>query len=321
MNALPAVSLPLVTSLPFPPPPRLPGVRRASARSLGFALGGLAALCLLGSPSIRAADSRASVSSGPRPATLAGEFETQGLTEAFLDATLSPPVAGILGKHFFKEGDAVEAGQVILELDKRMEELEVARRQTVLENSSEVLRRTEELATRTRSVAKEELDKHRAENRIAQAELDLAQEQLRRRQVIAPFPGVIADLFGLDPGEGCQPQSPIARLVDTRRCWLVLNLEARRAHTLEVGQRLSLRLESEIGARNVEAEVRFISPVADPASGLVRVKAVFDNAEARIPAGITAMVRLPAASARIASPPPATPPAGEAPSPTPRPAP
>lgn len=242
-----------------------------------------------------------------RPAqTASSEFETQGITEAYFDATLSAPVAGILGKHFFKEGDSVEAGQVIVELDKRMEELEVARRQTVLENSAEVLRRTEELAARTRSVAKEELDKHRAENRIAQAELDLASEQLRRRQVVAPFPGVIADLFNLDAGEGCQPQTPIARLVDTRRCWLVINLEARRAQTLHVGQRLSLRLESEIGTRNVDAEVRFISPVADPASGLVRVKAVFDNADAKIPAGITATVRLPAEVQGIAAPPATT---------------
>lgn len=248
-------------------------------------------------------------------ASASAEFETQGLTEAFLDATLSAPVAGILGKHFFKEGDSVEAGQVIVELDKRMEELEVARRQTVLDNSAEVLRRTEELASRTRSVAKEELDKHRAENRIAQAELDLAREQLRRRQVTAPFPGVIADLFNLDSGEGCQPQTPIARLVDTRQCWLVLNLEARRAQALEVGQRLTLRLESEVGSRTVDAEVRFVSPVADPASGLVRVKALFDNAEARIPAGITATVRLPAGDPVLTPPAIATEPAQPRPNP------
>ncbi|MGE3309792.1 MAG: efflux RND transporter periplasmic adaptor subunit [Limisphaerales bacterium] len=282
------------------PPPRFartPWSLRGRARHWMPVILGLAAIQVpsgdvLGAESPTA--TRVTARSPARPAPGApAEFETQGLTEAYFDATLSAPVAGILGKHFFKEGDSVEAGQVIVELDKRMEELEVARRQTVLENSAEVLRRTEELAARTRSVAQEELDKHRAEHRIAQAELDLAREQLRRRQITAPFPGVIADLFGLDPGEGCQPQTPIARLVDTRRCWLVLNLEAGRAHGLRVGQRLALRLESEIGPRNVEAEIRFVSPVADPASGLVRVKAVFDNAEAAIPAGITATVRLP----------------------------
>ncbi len=236
-------------------------------------------------------------------------LETEGITAAYFDATLSSPVAGIIGKHFFKEGDAVEAGQVIVELDKRMEELELARREAILENAAEVLQRTEELVKRTRSVAREELDKHRAEHRIAQAERDLAQEQLRRRQITAPFSGVVADLFNLDPGEGCQAQSPIVRLVDTRRCWITVNLEAHVAQSLKTGQRATLRLETEVGIRSVDAEIRFVSPVADPASGLVRVKALFDNSEAHIPAGIPAMVHLP-----TPTPPPAGAPSPAAPS-------
>lgn len=219
--------------------------------------------------------------------------DIQGITEPFLDATLSAPVAGIVGKQAFKEGDFVEAGQVIVELDKKIEELEVTRRQVQVEYAADVLKRSEELATRTKSVAKEELEKQRAEARIAQAELDLAREQLRRRQIVAPFAGIVADLFNLDPGEGCQAQAPIVRLVDTRRCWLVANLEARRAHVLRVGQKLKLGLETELGVKDVDAEIRFVSPLADPASGLVKVKAVFDNTEAKIPAGIAATVRLP----------------------------
>lgn len=238
------------------------------------------------------------------PATQAADkapVEAQGITGAFLDATLSVAVPGIIGKHHFKEGDSVDAGQVIVELDKRMEELEVARRQAVLDNAAEVLRRTEELVNRTRSVAREELDKHRAEQRIAQTELELAREQLRRRQIIAPFAGIVADLFNLDVGEGLQAQAPIVRLVDTRRCWITINLDAVVAQSLKLGQRASLRLETEIGTRNVEAEIRFISPVADPASGLVRVKALFDNTEAKIPAGIPALVRLPPAATSAAT--------------------
>lgn len=233
---------------------------------------------------------------GPSRAADKAPVEAQGITGAFLDATLSVAVPGIIGKHHFKEGDAVDAGQVIVELDKRMEELEVARREAVLENAKEVLHRTEELVTRTRSVAREELDKHRAEHRIAQTELELAKEQLRRRHIVAPFAGIVADLFNLDVGEGLQAQAPIVRLVDTRRCWITINLDAVVAQSLKLGQRASLRLETEIGTRNVDAEIRFISPVADPASGLVRVKALFDNTEAKIPAGIPALVRLPAAA-------------------------
>ena len=47
-----------------------------------------------------------------------------GITEPVHDSLLSASVAGTVQKINFKEGDAVQAGTVILELDKALEELE-----------------------------------------------------------------------------------------------------------------------------------------------------------------------------------------------------
>src|SRR6185503_19917708 len=58
----------------------------------------------------------------------------EGITEPFLDVTLSASVPGIITIQKFKEGDAVKEGDVIIELDKRLEELETARRKLVAEN-------------------------------------------------------------------------------------------------------------------------------------------------------------------------------------------
>src|ERR1051326_7158070 len=58
---------------------------------------------------------------------------TLGITEPILDATLGTPVAGIIGAGNLKEGDCVKKGDVVIELDKSLEELEVARREVVLE--------------------------------------------------------------------------------------------------------------------------------------------------------------------------------------------
>src|SRR3989442_11148475 len=56
-----------------------------------------------------------------------------GITEPFLDVALSASVPGIVTVRQFKEGAFVKEGQVILELDKRLEELEVERRKLVVE--------------------------------------------------------------------------------------------------------------------------------------------------------------------------------------------
>ena len=95
-----------------------------------------------------------------------GAIEVSGITEAYLDATVSTPVSGVIGKHFCKEGDTVTEGQPIVDLDHHLEELEVARKQALLENATTVYERTKELAAKTRSVTQEELDKHRAEQEL-----------------------------------------------------------------------------------------------------------------------------------------------------------
>jgi membrane fusion protein (multidrug efflux system) len=222
-----------------------------------------------------------------------GALDIPGITEPSSDATLTTPVAGVISRILHLEGDAVAKGDVVVQLDNRLEELEVQRRTIALENATAVLRRTEQLAATSKAVSAEELDKQRAEMRIAQAELDFAREQLRRRQITAPFAGVIADLFGLDPGEGCQPQTPVVRLVDTRHCLYVADVEGRVAQRLKVGQKFPLFLETATGTQSVEAELKFVSPVAHPGSGLVKVKAVFDNGQTRVAAGATAVARLP----------------------------
>src|SRR3954471_6905077 len=58
----------------------------------------------------------------------------EGITEPFLDVTLSASVAGIVTAEKFKEGDFVKEGDVILDLDKKLEELETVRRKLVMDN-------------------------------------------------------------------------------------------------------------------------------------------------------------------------------------------
>src|SRR4051812_10724304 len=58
-----------------------------------------------------------------------------GITEPFMHVTLGAAVAGIVDTEFFKEGEAVKQGAVILELNKKLEELEVERRKAVMDQN------------------------------------------------------------------------------------------------------------------------------------------------------------------------------------------
>jgi RND family efflux transporter MFP subunit len=211
--------------------------------------------------------------------------EVAGITEPFHDVTLSSSVNGIVGARLVGEGTEVKKGQVLIELEKRFEELDVVRRKLAKEMTQTEWERLKTLAEKNAiSVSREELDKKRTEFNIASVDLDLAQESLRRRSLISPLDGYVSEIF-LEVGEGCEPRQPVVRVVETRRCYFVANLEPRLGHALSPGQKLPLNLDAGKSTVEVEGAVSFVSPVIDPASGLMKVKLIFENPDGKVRPG------------------------------------
>jgi RND family efflux transporter MFP subunit len=216
----------------------------------------------------------------------AGTIEVSGITEPFMDVTLGLASAGIIHTQFFKEGDVVRKGDVILELDKNLETLEVARRKAIMDHNKMVLDSTRQLAETTKSVSKEVLAKAEAEYNVAAAEYGIAVQQLADRQLVAPFSGAITEVL-LKPGAAVAPYQPLVRLVDTRRCYFVGHIDGKAAGTLQLDEPVKIELD---GGQTVAGKISFISPVVDAASGLARVKAIFDNADGKIRPGLAAKI-------------------------------
>lgn len=213
----------------------------------------------------------------------AGRFA--GITEPFVDVALSLPVAGIMAVAHLKEGDFVQANDVILELDERLEVLEVERRRIVMENSKADWESTKVVFEKTSAISRDVLLKKEADYKVASTEYNIALEELKRRKLLAPSAGVITELK-LHPGEACTAFQPIARLVDTRKCYFECNIDAGLSLNLAVGKKVQLLIDSGGTAIAVEATIVFVSPVVDSASGLQRIRAVFDNGEGRVRPGL-----------------------------------
>lgn len=235
-----------------------------------------------------------------------------GLVEPFRDVLLSPAVPGRIAELPFREGERVQEGDMLLELDARVERLEVRRREAVFEDDSELraarerlellqdeLASTRALSERTGSVSREELNRKALEtvlaeldiSRLEQAqarehiELEMAKERLALQRINAPFSGVLAQM-PLDVGESVQPNQPAMRLVDDDQAYLVVNVPAELVRTLKVGQAVDLEFLMEEGIRKT-GEVAFLSPVVDPASGLRRVRMLFENSNPKVEPGIS----------------------------------
>jgi RND family efflux transporter MFP subunit len=218
--------------------------------------------------------------------TPAAEMQATGIVLPFIDVTLSAPVPGIIMSRKFDEGASVKPGDVLLELDNQLERLEVERRKVVLDQKRSDFEGTKKLFNATKGVSKEELDRSEAEFRVAAVEFDIAVEQLKRRQLVAPHAGVISQML-LEVGESCAAYQSLIQVVDTSKCFLVTSMEASQAARLKKDQELRLEIDNGGEKAAVNGKVFFISPVVDPASGLQRVKIIFDNKDGKVRPGLT----------------------------------
>jgi len=250
---------------------------------------------------------------------LAGEWVSlSGITEAIHDVTLSADVDGWVSRIYFDEGDTVKKGQRILELHKALEELELERRTLIWETKVEVesaktqirtmkslLERTRNLFESTRSVSQEELEEKQLEYDLALAEHqrleieeekqriehEMALESLRRKIVESPIDGVIIKLF-LDEGESCEAEQPLVQVVDTKKCLLVCTVEEHIGRTLKKRQTVPLKIRTGNTTLKKKGYIAFVSPVVDPASGLLEVKVAFSNPDGAVRPGVAGFMLL-----------------------------
>ncbi len=235
-----------------------------------------------------------------------------GYTEPYLDSTLGMSEIGQVSKILVKEGDKVKQWQALLELNQEAETLEMKRRQILFDSKAEVqavsqqlktlkahLEATRELYKTTGSVPREELENQELEHalteieliRLQQAEdreemeLKIAQKELQRRTLRAPFSGEIAKIL-VQLGENCELDTELVQLVNTSKGYFVANVELALSQQMSLGQEVNLEFQAGQEPITKLAKIVFISPVVDPASGLRTIKAEFDNQDNEIIPGV-----------------------------------
>ncbi len=227
-----------------------------------------------------------------QPDTLRAQDWHTGLSQASLDATMSFPVGGTIAKILKKENDPVKEGEVILELENDLETLEVARQKLAVEASRKEFERTKKILEKGGSVSLEDVEQKEAVWLIAQVEQKQAEAQLSRRSLKAPTDGIVAALFGMDRGETVSPNAPVARVLDMAQCRFVSHVRGDSPHGIEKGKAVELLFKTSKEEITVQGTVEFVSLAIDAASGLQEVRAVFDNKDGRVPAGLLGKMRL-----------------------------
>ena len=241
----------------------------------------------------------------------------ESFTEPYRKIDIAPPETGTLSKLLVREGDRVQAGQVLASLDCEMLEvsLEIAKaameargqlesalaERKMRQSRSEKL---DELRTRGHASA-EEVERAKTDLAVVEANVRSKQEQsaidvlehkkieamIERRVMRSPIDGIVSRVYR-EEREFVPANTPtVLTVVQLDPLRITFSVPTGQAETLKVGQQV--RLSFSETSENATGTVELVAPVTEAESGTVRVKVLLPNAKGNYRCGVRCCLELP----------------------------
>jgi membrane fusion protein (multidrug efflux system) len=225
------------------------------------------------------------VESGPLKdvATFSGQLDAE------YSVHVKPEIEGVIRKVLFDQGQTVEEGQVLFELDDREQEARLREAEANRDLQRERWTRAQKLLTRDAS-SQAQADVAKAEFEIAAARVDLARLELDRTRIRAPFDGVVG-LRLVDVGARVDEETELVRIDAVDRLQVTFAITDVALPFARTGMKVNAWVRPYPGEK-FPGEVFFVSPSLDPRNRRILVKAWIDNSDRRLAPGLFANVDL-----------------------------
>lgn len=218
----------------------------------------------------------------------ADEVRAVGTARAAESAQITARVQGIVERIAFKEGERVEAGDLLVALDAAEERAAVRAAEAAFEQAEARFARLEALGSR-QLASRDALDEQARQLKTTRAELELARARLAQRSIHAPFAGVIG-LREVSPGSLITPGTVIATLDAVATIHARFSVPESRLRFLAAGNPVEATVPAWPEAR-FGGEIRVVDSRVDPATRAVRIEAAFDNARGLLKPGMLMTLR------------------------------
>ncbi|MFT4993670.1 MAG: membrane fusion protein (multidrug efflux system) [Paraglaciecola sp.] len=223
--------------------------------------------------------------------SISSNYTTTAVLEAKEEAFVVPRASGIIAAIFVEEGDYVEKGQVLAQIEPRRYHLNVDRATADLLGIEKELAKINKVYTQ-KLVSDDTYDKISAQYASAKATLSLAQLDLKEATITAPIAGYIAERNAKvgNLTESFQ-RARMFHIVQQTELYGVVHLPEKELSRVHKKQSASLILTA-FADEKVKAYVQRISPVIDAQTGTFKVTLRVPNTSNRLKAGMFAQVKL-----------------------------
>lgn len=226
-----------------------------------------------------------------------------GALQPVRQATVKAKVSGDVRQITVREGETVQAGQVLARIDtadldakliERIGALESAKAQLAL---AEKTRTTNQTLLKQNFISQNAFDNSESSYNVAQgsaksaeAQVQIARNALRDAAAISPLTGIVAKRH-VQPGEKVAFDSPLVTVVDLKDMELQAAVPATDVPELSMGKPVELVIDG-FGDRRFSGRVERINPATEPGTRSFLVYVGIPNADNALRGGMFATGRI-----------------------------
>ncbi len=229
-----------------------------------------------------------------------------GSLRALNQAAVKARVSGQVREVMVREGEAVSAGQVLINMDPREYQARVDQAQGALvaargqldiavktRDSNQALLAKGFISQNAYTTAASQYEIARANVDSARGALDAARKSLADTVIVAPLSGLVSSRT-VQPGEKVSPDNPLLNIVDLRQLELEAAVPASEIMRVALGQQVQVSVEGM--AESVPGTVVRINPATQSGSRSIMTYIRIDNPNRTLRAGMFAEAQLTLAS-------------------------
>jgi membrane fusion protein (multidrug efflux system) len=221
-----------------------------------------------------------------RPGTVTNQIRTTGTLRADESVELTAEAGGKITDIRFEEGNRVQEGALLVQINDAELRAERQRLEHELELASDRAERQKKLLAEG-GVSQEEYDATANEVEVLKAELSLVEAQIEKKKIRAPFSGVVG-LRQVSEGAYVSPQTAITTLQRTDPVKIDLSVAEKYASRVGPGQQISFTVRSR--DRPLEGRVYATNTQVNPETRTLQLRARAPNDDGTLRPGMFADV-------------------------------
>lgn len=212
-----------------------------------------------------------------KPDTFNNDVFTTGKIGALNQIDILPEVNGKVTGIYFKEGERVSKGSILVKLNDADLQAQLLKNKTQIKLAEQKLERLKKLLE-IKGVSQEDYDAQENELNALKADHAFINAQIAKYSIVAPFNGVIG-LKNISEGSFISPNTPIASLVQLKPLFVEFSLPEKYSSVFKTGMDILFTSDGSEEKRKLHATIYAIEPKVDETTKTIKARAMYSGSD------------------------------------------